>query len=382
MSASAEREIMLLSAGTQAWRSASAQRSLALLDSLDWEALIALLQSQRLLSTLGPRIGELAGDRADRGFGDAVAQAVLACAQQGELMQLLVAHIESELSSAGIRYSALKGPQLGQALYGHPGRRLSGDIDLLVTAEQLPDAVEVVCGLGYERPSDHVGRDGLPLLHFTLSHPRGELPPVELHWRIHWYERNFASQVLLAPRGDPLAGWCADPAAQLLALLLFYARDGFIGLRLASDISACWDTYGGDLQAAGLEQLLCAYPALRRAVVAAAVVAERLVGLPAQQLLDTESVPGALRKIALRLANPDPHADRAQLYAEVGLVDWLLAPRGGRGEVFHRQVLVPREVRVQRAVRAGRPRPSSALGHGARVSARYAIALARLARHR
>ena len=382
MSASAELEMMLVSVGTQARRAATAERSRALLDSLDWTALIARLRSQRLLSTLGPRIVELAGDRADRRFGDAVAQAVGACAQQGELMYLLAAHIESGLSSAGIRCSALKGPQLGQALYGQPGRRLSGDIDLLVPAPRLSDAVEVVRGLGYERPSDHVDRDGLPLLHFTLNHRRGELPPVELHWRIHWYEGDFASQELLAPSSDRPAEWCATPAAQLAALLLFYSRDGFIGLRLASDISAWWDTFGGELQAGGLEQLLCSYPALRRAIVASAVVADRLVGLPAQQLLDAESVPGEMKKIALRMANPDPHADRAQLYADVGLVDWLLAPPGARRDVFRRQVLLPRGVRVQRALRAGRRRPSSALGHAARVVIRYAIALARLARHR
>ena len=47
------------------------------------------------------------------------------------------------------------------------------------------EAVEVVRTLGYAVPTDHVEQGGLPLLHFVLAHERGELPPVELHWRVH-----------------------------------------------------------------------------------------------------------------------------------------------------------------------------------------------------
>ena len=77
------------------------------------------------------------------------------------------------LADAGIRCTPLKGPLLGEAIYGDPGRRLSSDIDLLVAPEQLQAAVEVVRGLGYGAPTDHVGADGLPLLHFVLVHERG-----------------------------------------------------------------------------------------------------------------------------------------------------------------------------------------------------------------
>jgi hypothetical protein len=88
---------------------------------------------------------------------------------------------------------------------------------------------------------------GLPLLHFVLVHERGELPPVELHWRVHWYERSFARERLLPPAVDPPGDWRPAPADELAALLLFYARDGFIDLRLASDLGAWWDVHGAEL---------------------------------------------------------------------------------------------------------------------------------------
>ena len=93
----------------------------------------------------------------------------------------------------------MKGPLLAEAIYGDPGRRLSSDIDLLVAPEQLRSAVEVVRRLGYAAPTDYVQDSGLPLLHFGLVHERRELPPVELHWRVHWYERDFARERLLPP---------------------------------------------------------------------------------------------------------------------------------------------------------------------------------------
>ncbi len=132
----------------------------------------------------------------------------------------------------------------------------------------------MVRGLGYGAPTDHIQECGLPLLHFVLTHERGELPPVELHWRVHWYERAFARERPLPP--SAVAGdWRPAPADELAALLLFYASDGFVGLRLASDLGAWWDAYGAELRADGLEELLRSYPALAPVLPTAARAAER-----------------------------------------------------------------------------------------------------------
>jgi hypothetical protein len=284
------------------------------------------------------------------------------------------------LADAGISSIALKGPLLGEAIYGDPGRRCSSDIDLLVLPEQLPMAVDVMRGLGYKAPTDYVDHRGLPLLHFMLVHERNQLPPVELHWRVHWYETRFARERLLPRAADPLGDWRPAPADEFAALLLFYARDGFIDLRLASDLSAWWDVYQSDLPAGALHELLQVYPALARVIPAAIKVAENVVGLPAAQAIQDMPKLGIRGRTAVRLADPNPHSSRAQLYADAGLIDGLLTPPGGFSAFIKRQVKLPREVFDEYARRAPEWRARSPVDYSLRMLARYGLAMMRAVR--
>src|ERR1700722_7855853 len=158
------------------------------------------------------------------------------------------------------------------------------------------------------------------------------------------------------------------------------ARDGFIDLRLASDLGAWWDVYGADLRSGVLDGLLDAYPALARVVPVAVRVAEKLVGLPSSNLIE-EMPKFCLREgMALRLANPHPQASRAQLYADTGLIDGLLTPPGGFNKFLRRQVLPPPEVLAQQARQAARGRARSPLVRSAGILARYVLTMARLMR--
>ncbi len=230
-SSEAERHVILLSAGTADRRRAMREQTGPLIAEVDWSRLAQTLRLRKLLPTLGPRILELAGESASNAFAAAVAEALETTRRRGAFLQLVTLRIVAMLAGAGIRCAPLKGPLLGEAIYGDPGRRLSSDIDLLVSPDELQAAVGVVRGLGYGAPTDYVEACGLPQLHFVLVHERGELPPVELHWRLHWYERNFARQRLLPATVVPSGEWRPAPADELAALLLFYARDGFVGLR-------------------------------------------------------------------------------------------------------------------------------------------------------
>jgi hypothetical protein len=376
----AERQLILLSAGTAARRQEMRERGRRLAVEVEWARLAGTLLGRNLLPALGPRIMELAGDRADDGFAAAVKRSLEAGRRQSAVLQLLTLRAMAMLADAGIRCSPLKGPLLGEAIYGELGRRLSGDIDLLVAPEQLTRAVEVVRELGYGAPSDHLPEDGLPRLHFRLLDERRKLPPVELHWRVHWYERSFANDRLLTPAVDPRGEWRPARADELAGLLLFYARDGFIDLRMAGDVGAWWDVYGVDLSQGALDPLLSAYPALARVVVAALAVAERVVGLPAADLIGGTHGLGPRERVAVRLANPNPRSSQSQLYADAGLIDGLLAPVGGFGAFVHRQLLLPAEVRGQQARHGAKPRVRSQLGRCAGMLGRYALTVARLAR--
>jgi hypothetical protein len=375
-----ERQVILYSAGTAAHRAAGRARARRLTGELNWLGLVGTLRSRKLLPVLGPRILELAEGRAGGELAAAVEQALEAGRRQGAFLQLVSQRMTASLAAAGIRSAPLKGPMLGEAIYGDLGRRLSSDIDLLVSPDELEAAVEVVRGLGYDAPTDYVEDCGLPLLHSTLLHERGELPPVELHWRIHWYERSFAQDRLLPPSADALGLWRPAPADELAALLLFYARDGFIDLRQASDLSAWWDVYGAELAPGALDEPLGAYPALGRVLSVAAEVAEKIVGLPARQIIGGLPRRGLRERVAVRLANPHPRSSQPQLYADIGLIDGLLMPLGGSRAFVRRQLFPPAQVLEAHARHRSRPRARSSLGRAAGVLLRYALTMTRLVR--
>lgn len=343
---------------------------------MDWSRLAETLRWRRLLPTLGPRILELAEGCASYDFGAEVEQAVTVGHRHGAFLQLVSQRVMAALADAGIRSAVLKGPLLGESIYGDPGRRLSSDIDLLVAPEQLQAAIEVVCGLGYDAPTDYVERDGLPWLHFALVHKQGELPPVELHWRVHWYERSFACERLLPPTRDQQDDWCPALVDELMALLLFYARDGFIDLRLATDLGAWWDVHGTELPPGAIDERLCIYPGLARVISAAVKAAENTVGLPAVQILGKGQRLDPRQRMAVRLANPNPHSSWSQLYADMGLIDGLLIPKGGLGAFVRRQVILPPEI----LRRAPKRRARSSMWRGAGMLGRYGFTMTRLIR--
>lgn len=358
------------------------ERAAELAVLVDWSLVAELLRVRRLLPLLGPRLIELV-DRVgvDDEFAIVVNEAVEAACRQGAALQLVEEHVIAVLADAGIVSTTLKGTRLSEALYGDPGRRLSSDIDLLVAGDQLYNAVETVRTLGYSSPTDHVEDDGLPRLHFALIHERNQLPPVELHWRMHWYEERFAEERLLPPNGEHVDVWRPALADELAALLLFYARDGFSNPRLATDLGAWWDAFGEQLQAGAIDDLAQSYPELEHVLMVAVRVAERVVGLPASQLTKQQrSTLSARDRIALRLADPYPRSSDAQLYADIGLIDGLLMPKGGFRAFVRRQVFPPRDVLYAHARRSRRNRATSSVGHGARVLVRYALAMARLVR--
>ena len=131
----AERQLILLSAGTATRRLGMREEAGRLLEEVDWSRLTERLRLRRLLPALGPRILELAEGRASDDFAAAVEQAITVGRRHGAFLQIISLRVMATLADAGIRSAALKGPLLSDAIYGDSGRRLSSDIDLLVATE-------------------------------------------------------------------------------------------------------------------------------------------------------------------------------------------------------------------------------------------------------
>ncbi|HMJ02843.1 MAG TPA: nucleotidyltransferase family protein [Conexibacter sp.] len=371
-----EHELALLLAGTEALRERHRARALALTERVEPDALEAFLLRAGVLSLLGRRLERLVGDALPAGFRARLDAHAAQAQRQGVGQELLTVRLLAALGEAGIRALPLKGPLLGERLHGAAGARISADVDLLVAPGALPRAVDVVCGLGYRvEPPREPGDATAPTLHERLVHPDG-LPDVELHWRVHWYETRFSTE-LLAESATGADG-CLVPRREdeLAMLLLIYARDGFAGLRLACDLAAWWDRYGDELGPRGVSATATAHPETARALATATVVAERLVGLPARRVLDPGLL-GTASPPAARLANWPLRGAAGQISANVSLADWLMAPHGQWSALVRRNVLLSRrELRSRWPEADAGPlaRTRLRLLHAARVISRYAIA--------
>lgn len=346
----AQSELNLLLARTRAGRLAATPRIRQLAAEVDYAALEDGLRRRRLLPLLGGRLVEIAGATVPDAFREAVLETRDRARVAGLVLQLQTEEAIRAFADASIEAMPLKGTWLAEAAHHDLGLRHSSDIDLLVGERDLPRAVEVLRAAGYRAPQDAVDRDGLPLLHFRLLHP--ERAPVELHWRIHWYERRFSADLL--ERRAP-----EDVAA---ALLLFYARDGFLGLRLAADLAGWWDRHGHEVPRGALAGHLRRYPELARSWLAAATMAEAVAAVPARVWFDGADRLDRRARFALRLGNWSETGGHSQLAANLMLLDGLLAPNGMLGAAVQRE--------FHRA-------PAGRVEHVVKISARSVVGLAR-----
>ncbi len=276
-------------------------RVAALAAGVDTVALRGELERRRLLPLLGGRLCALAPMPAE--FCSAVESARTLARAVGLARQM---ETEWVLETVGVPALPLKGTTLAQDAHGDLGLRSSSDIDVLVAREDLPAAVERLRSHGYLTQDED-----LPALHVLMYRP-GRVH-VELHWRVHWYETEFARELLANP----------DVAHTGASLLLFYARDGFHGLRLAADVAAWHDRHEAD---GLLDELALRHPGLARTWSAAALAAERIVGVPATSWLSSDAGLDRRARLAVRLANPAEIGVAAQRAADILLVDLLLSP--------------------------------------------------------
>ena len=331
-----EQRLALALVSTRARREANRSTIVELASLADFRTLEALLRAQGMLSLIGQRLLELT-DRAPDDFVERVRDYDRQAQRQGVHQQLITIRLAAALTDAGIRALPLKGPLLGERIHGELGARVSADIDLLVASDELVAAIEVLSTLGYERPPralpPHLSR---PDLHECLRSKAG-LPEVELHWRVHHYEQRFSAAMLA--RADPGPDGCLRPAApdELIALLLFYVRDGMAGLRLLADLTCWWDRFGETLIPGEVDEPAREHPAIVSALTTAALTAQRLGGLPAEHFFDPETLSRASH-LAMRLSNWPMRGRKSQIAANVALIDCLLSPRDQRRALVTRHL--------------------------------------------
>jgi putative nucleotidyltransferase-like protein len=373
---SPEHELVLSMLGTAERRKALEPRAVQLIQQVDFERLEAILKQQSLMPLVGTRLAALAPGVLPTAFWDRIQKSVKMVSHLATLHAGVALRAVSALDSVGIPAVPLKGALLADDIFDHAGLRHTSDIDLLVDRHDLGRALDELARQGWGLASPGLS-DGLPVLHHVLEQRTPGIPRLELHWRIHWYETGFASGLLTRSRPCPRRGRQPTLADELVALLLFLCRDGFVGLRYPADIAAWWDRHGSELEPHALDHLILAHPELADAVQTSLRVAEKLVGLPRSRLTSLPP-PGTIRSnLAERLVDWTIRDSIDQVTANVTLVDWLLTPPGGHG-AFLRRTLFPSRASVRELYRLDvdavwRARMWQAL-HGPKLLLRYIAA--------
>lgn len=321
-------------------------RDLCALASVD--ELHSVLHRQRLLALLGSRVVEICGESVPPSLRGAVEDAIA----QARHRHTLNAHVTRDfcrrLEGAGIEAVPLKGPLLAERIFSDPALRASPhDLDILICAPRFRDAVELFCDLGYTVHDDTIWAYGLPHYHYGLSPGRPDLPKLELHWRIHWYEQDFAPRLIGRATLGPDGVRCPTPPDELASLLIIFARDGFVGLRLAADIGAWWDAHGAALPRPGLDEIIEENPPLRSTLLAALQAAQDLIGLPKDELVSDRWRPNRRARMAPLLANWRQTGERLEIAVNITLIDLLLTPPGA-GRVFVRHYYLQPMVKYAR----------------------------------
>jgi hypothetical protein len=330
-----EHEFARLLVATEAWRAEQAVRLAALAERVDPPEFGRVAAAHRLTALLARRMH-------DAGLAETPAAAGVARGQQAPalralLLQATTALVTQSLESACVAAVPLKGVTLAARLYGDELLRDPADVDVLVASEHMRPAAEVIGGLGYRLVSGRVDR--LPRLHLTFADPERVRPSVELHWRVHWYEESFARDLV---RRSVVENGVRIPSApdEMAAALLFFQRDGFLGLRLAADVAGTWDLRRDELTPHAVAEVARCYPALAPALTTAAEVASATVGLPGAQLMGTAGGLTRPTRMAVNLANWQLHGDRDQMQADQALIDGLSTPPRGLGGFLVRSFLL------------------------------------------
>lgn len=372
-----EEALVLGLACTEQRRRTDAPRLADLARRCDPKRLLAVLGRQRLIELGIARLHELAADELATVVAGRIQERLRAARWKSVQQEMLTHSIAGMLDEHRLASVPLKGAVLGRRLFGDPGLRESEDIDLLVGLDRLDEAVSLVRErFGYDAPHDARDTRGHPLLHYRLNHPDG-LPTVELHWRVHWYEERSAPAMLARCVVEEGLRRLA-PADELACLMLFYARDGFAGIRPLADLAAWWDATGERLKDGGIGAFAREFPELAPGLAVAGALAEALVGVPGPGLAVGSAPWPARMTRAARLANWQLAGSKEQIYADAAMVDLLLSPSGQAWSVVRRQVVLPLDVVADRLVETRSTRLRLLLAatlHVPRILARFMLAL-------
>ncbi|CAM3962267.1 nucleotidyltransferase domain-containing protein [Lederbergia lenta] len=154
---------------------------------IDWDLFLQLALHHRLYPLIYTKIMKMEGSR----IPSYISQTLYKYYQKNTFRML---HLCGEMEKLGKLFNEneilllfLKGPILADDLYGDISKRTSGDLDILISIENLDKANALLIDLGYEKDeyihsvlNDWKWRHH----HFTYYHPIQDTK-IEIHWRLN-----------------------------------------------------------------------------------------------------------------------------------------------------------------------------------------------------
>ncbi len=149
-----------------------------------------------------------------RGVADALQQARMAAAARYLAQRTALIHIDQLFEAAGISYAVMKGAHVRECAYPDPSLRLTGDIDVLVTAPDRRCAAHALLDAGYSVNAD------LAIISHEACFTRSPVE-IDLHWDIMRPGRTRADMTagLLARRRRINGFWGLSDADALFLML-------------------------------------------------------------------------------------------------------------------------------------------------------------------
>lgn len=246
-----EQELLVLCASNLPEGASSGRIQELLAAGISWSNLLLVADRNEILPLVYSRLSAFADEIPSPAFQIIKKRCASITGWNLALASELLA-ILSHLQRNGIRAVAFKGPALAIALYGQLGLRHCRDLDILIQAEQVWDAVRILEGEGY-----------LLAIEFPLTPQREWLktykdvalrnPVTGVYLELHWavcepaFDRRIHSADLwqqtetVAVLGSPVP--FPSPGTLLFLLAVHGARHYWNSLKWITDIDRCLRIY-------------------------------------------------------------------------------------------------------------------------------------------
>ena len=262
---------------------------------LDWPLLLLLVDRHRVAPLVWRRLQALPAGSVDEAVLEALRGRVEANTRKALLQVREMLLLRERLQASGIAWLVFKGPVLAMQAYGDLGLRHAGDLDVLITEQDVSAAEALVEALDYQRVSPGFALSPRQRRAFCERFAdygylhRQHYLHVELHWRL-FYNRHLlpldGAEINAAADSQQVAG--VNLAAMAWSDLMLYlcahgAKHGWFRLFWLVDVDRLMQGCSVSRQQALLQRAV--ELGVERMLLQALVLAHRLLATPVAPLL-------------------------------------------------------------------------------------------------